>query len=152
MIALVAWWGLISGAVFTVVVLASWWFTPDMWLGDVTEGEQSALVTPASAAWFVGIVISFAGGGFVAAWIAAADHDAGFVAAALVAYAVMGIVNLVDLVVVDIAVFLWMRPSWMTLPNIEMPTDLGMHIRASLNGLLLAVPLAAVAGIVALAA
>lgn len=148
MVELALLWGAIGAAAFTAVVLLSWRVTPDVWVGDVTNGEQRPDVNVVNVTWFVLVVASFVGGAFAAAWRAGVAHDASFTQAALVAFGVMAIVNLVDLVVVDIMVFLWMRPSWMTLPGIEMPTDYGMHVRGAINGVVIAAPIALLAGAV----
>ncbi|MEL6893805.1 MAG: hypothetical protein AAFP84_19590 [Actinomycetota bacterium] len=152
MVNLTVLWGAIGSVAFTAVVLLSWRLTPQVWIGDVTNGEQRPDVNIANITWFLLVTVSFVGGGFVAAWLASSRHDASFVQAALVAFAVMAIVNLVDLVIVDIAVFLWLRPSFMTLPGIEMPTDYGMHVRGAVNGLVMAIPISALAALVALTA
>lgn len=143
-------WGLVSGTAFTVVVLLSWRITPEVWIGDVTDGEQSPETNVVNVVWFVLVTLTFVGGGFVAAWFAAARFDASLLEAALVAYGAMAIVNLVDLVVVDIVIYLWMRPAWMVLPGLEMPTDYGMHVRGAVKGFAMAVPIALVAGAVSL--
>ncbi|MEM9562730.1 MAG: hypothetical protein AAGA93_08950 [Actinomycetota bacterium] len=145
-------WGLIGSVAFTSVVLASWWRNPEVWLADVTNGEQRPEANAAAVIWTALVALAFLGGGFVAAWLAASGDGADFVERFLVAYAVMAIVNLVDLVVVDIAVYLWLRPSWMTIPGVEMPTDYGMHVRGAVNGFAMAIPIALVAAVVGFAA
>ena len=152
MVGLALLWGAIGGLAFTAVVLLSWRLTPQVWLGDVTGGEQRPEVNVVNATWFVLVVASFVGGGFAAAWFAASRHDASFVDAAVVAFAVMAIVNLGDLVVVDIAVYLWCRPSFMTLPGVEMPTDYGMHVRGAASGFMMAAPISLLAAALSLAA
>lgn len=152
MVALALVCGMASAMVFTVVVLLSWRITPEVWLADVTDGEQRTALNATNVTWFVLVAVSFVGGGFVAAWLAAARHDATFVQATLVAFIAMLTVNLVDLLVVDIVVYLWIRPSWMTIPGLEMPTGYGIHVRGALNGVLLAVPISLVAAAVSLAA
>ncbi len=152
MTALALFWGLVGSAAFTVVVLVSWWRNPEVWLADVTDGEQKPPTNATTVTWTVLVALTFLGGSFVAAWLAGSVADAGFVERFLVAHAVMAIVNLVDLVVVDIAVYLWWRPSWMTIPGVAMPTDDGMHVRGAVNGFAMAIPIALLAAVVSLAA
>ncbi|MEM1334325.1 MAG: hypothetical protein AAGG08_12795 [Actinomycetota bacterium] len=152
MIGLALFWGFAASLVFTVVVLLSWRLSPQVWIADVTDGAQRPDITATTIAWTSLVTISYLGGGFVAAWLAAGRSDASFVQAALVAFTAMAIVNLVDLFVVDIAVYLWLRPSWMAIDGIEMPTDHATHVRGAINGFVIAVPASLVAAAVSLAA
>ncbi|MEM9134239.1 MAG: hypothetical protein AAF962_24095 [Actinomycetota bacterium] len=144
--------GLITSAVFTVIILASWRLSPTAWLADVTKGEVPTPRTPANVAWFVLIVLSLVGGAMVTAWLAATEYDAGFFARFAAAWVVVAILNLVDLVVIDIAIYLWMRPSWMSIEGYEMPTDYRMHVAGALTGLAIGIPVGLVAATVSLLA
>ncbi|MEL6985034.1 MAG: hypothetical protein AAFO29_21565, partial [Actinomycetota bacterium] len=58
----------------------------------------------------------------------------------------------VDLVVVDILVYLWRRPPWMSIPGVETAEAVNgywFHVRDAGNGLVLAVPIALAAGALA---
>ncbi|MEM9465029.1 MAG: hypothetical protein AAGA90_06635 [Actinomycetota bacterium] len=152
MVALTVTAGVILSVALTVVVLGSWWFTPETWIADATDNEHKTPVTPATVGWTVLLMLVAVGVPVAAAWIGATDHDAGFWERALMAYLIFQIFNLVDLVVIDIVIFVWIRPSWMTIEGYEMPDDYDLHVRGFVNGLAIGMPIAAVAaGVSALA-
>lgn len=141
--------GLLLSAVATVLVLASWWRNPETWIADVTDNEHKTPVTPATVTWTVLLFAAAIGIPAVTTWLAAVDHDATFWERVAIAYLVFQFFNLFDLLVIDIVIFVWIRPSWMTIEGYEMPTDYGLHVRAFANGLAIGVPIALVAAAVA---
>ncbi|MEM8705364.1 MAG: hypothetical protein AAGE98_02825 [Actinomycetota bacterium] len=144
--------GLLVSVAGTAVVLASWYFHPETWIADATEGEQKTPVTPATVSWTVLTFVVLIGGPVVAAWFAATDHAANFGERALVAYGVFVLFNLWDLIVIDIAIYVWLRPSWMTIEGVEIHEGYGMHVKGFLNGLAIGVPVALMAAAVSMLA
>lgn len=137
--------GAVASALFIAVVIASWWRDPQIWIADLTDGKEPAPRSTALYVW-TGLImaITFVGP-LTAAWISAADQGASFWSRIVVAWSVVAIVSLVDLVVVDIAIYIWWAPSWMIIPGYEPQRSLWFHTKASLFGLAIGMPIALVA-------
>lgn len=147
MIAIALTVGAITSAVFTVAVLASWRRDPEIWIADLTEGRVPAPRTLALYLWTALIIAITIVGPVAAAWWSAADQDASFWSRVLVAWVVVAIVSLVDLVVVDVGVYIWLSPSWMAIPGYEPLRAVWPHIKASVVGLAIGVPVALLAAV-----
>ncbi|MEM9516588.1 MAG: hypothetical protein AAGA42_17200 [Actinomycetota bacterium] len=140
--------GLLTAAAFSVVVIASWRVHPEVWVGDITKGEEKTEPTPANISWFLAVMVTMVVGTAATAWVAVVDFDAGFFQRFVVAWCVMAIVSLVDLVVIDIVIFMWWRPASLTLEGYDIPLEYRMHVVGALKGLFYGVPIALVAAAV----
>jgi hypothetical protein len=140
--------GLATSLVFTLVVLGSWKLHPEGWIHDVTEGREKHTRTGKDIAGFSAIIGTLLVGTTATAWWAGSALDAGFSGRFLAAWLVMIIVNIVDLGVIDIVIYMWVYPSWMVLPGYEPLHSYRAHAVGALRGIVIGIPLALVAAVI----
>ena len=135
----------VTSFIFCLIVLASWRFTPEAWLSDLTEGKVKSPNNWSTWTVFLVILLTILGGaGATASWIGSA-YDASFYERSIAAWLVIAILNGVDLVVIDLLIYTWIYPSWMRVEGIEPLHQPWAHIKAGLIGLAMGVPMAAIA-------
>ena len=136
--------GAITSLVFCLIIFSSWRFSPEVWLSDVTEG---AIKSPTGPAYAVmgSVLVTVLGGSTATAWWFASVYDTNFYERFIAAWLVIALLNLVDLLVVDLLVYIWIYPSWMRLEGVEPLHRLWPHVEGCLTGLTIGVPLAAIA-------
>ncbi|NIP57785.1 MAG: hypothetical protein GWM92_06045 [Gemmatimonadetes bacterium] len=138
-------WGLGLGAFLTVAFLGLLRLDPEMWLGDYPPdiqerfgpvGEKAGrqrlllgipVMTVALAVVVLG-TIDFARTG---------PSVPGFLDVALHTFVFLMVFNVVDLVLIDWLIVVWMRPEWVVLPGTEGMEGYGdyeFHFRAFLKG------------------
>ncbi|MEM7091708.1 MAG: hypothetical protein AAF567_01800 [Actinomycetota bacterium] len=141
-------WSLALSVLFSALIVLSWRRNPEIWTADATEGRQQPDRTTALYAWTAAITIVVIAGPLAVLLLAGADDTDGFWRLAALAYLVVIVVNLVDLFLIDIALYLWRRPAWMTIEGVEIVEGVAPHLRAFANGLAMGVPIAlATAGV-----
>ena len=138
-------WGLGLSAYLTAAFLGLLRLNPEMWLDDYppdirerfgpmsarTNRQRFLLGLPVLA---VALGIAVLG---TIDFVRAGALAPGFLDVALHTFVLLMVFNVVDLVVVDWLVFVWMRPEWVVLPGTEGMDgygDYGFHLRAFLKG------------------
>lgn len=144
----VLWGGLGTSVLFSLIVLWSWYKVPHIWIADVTEGEEKPPMT--KAGWWVLIsilVVMLSGFTLTLVWINQATPLTfwqGMVVSAAVAF----VLNAVDVFIIDILIYMWIRPRWMHLEGYPPLYSYWAHVKASLKGMVTSIPLyAAAAGL-----
>ncbi|MEM7335009.1 MAG: hypothetical protein AAF490_23230 [Chloroflexota bacterium] len=144
--------GLITSFVFTVIVLLSWRFTPEVWLNDLTEGEVESPRTPPSYIVFIAILATLFIGSTATVWRLAATGTATFLQRFIVAWLVLVMLNLVDLVVIDWFIYMKLEPKFMQIEGIAPLNTLAPHIRGFGIGILTGIPIALIAAAITMLA
>ncbi|MEM9485164.1 MAG: hypothetical protein AAGA83_15925 [Cyanobacteria bacterium P01_F01_bin.116] len=137
--------GAITSFIFCLLVLVSWRFTPEAWLSDLTEGKIKSPPTWSTYTVFAVILFTILAGTTITAGWVASVYDASFYERLIVAWLVIVILNVVDLVVIDLLIYTWIYPSWMRVDGIEPLHQPWAHVKAGLVGLVIGVPMAAIA-------
>lgn len=141
--------GLIVSVFFSAFVLISFKVFPEAWLSDLTEGRVQAPRTPGLVIGFVVIIGILVGGTTLGAWWAVSRQDAPFFEAFLAAFGVMVIINLVDLIVLDIIIYIKIYPDFMHLDGVEPLHRYGPHVLGAVKGLAMGLPIALIATTIA---
>ncbi|MGD1852429.1 MAG: hypothetical protein ACFCBU_18225 [Cyanophyceae cyanobacterium] len=126
--------GLVTSFIFTVIVLVSWVFAPEAWLSDLTEGRVKPPKNTKTHIVFLSVLITVCAGPLITAWWVGAMHDASFYERSLAAWLVIVILNIIDLIVIDIAIYMWVYPSWMKVEGIEPLHQVWPHAKGALIG------------------
>lgn len=137
--------GLVTSFVFSLVILASWRISPEAWLSDLTEGKIQSPKTLATYGTFAATVITIVGGAAITAGWIGSVYGANFYGRFIAAWLVIAILNVVDVLVIDIWIYIWIYPSWMRVEGIEPLHQPWAHIKAGFVGLGIGVPMAAIA-------
>ncbi|MCL4869921.1 MAG: hypothetical protein KJ063_13210 [Anaerolineae bacterium] len=139
-------YGLIYGFLLAGLILGSLWYNAEMWHQDYPEAIK-AKVGPISEkakrqrAWFALLFFPLTFGfPLLVVWrLSLIVGDVGFAAAFLMVFILFFLFNLIDLLVVDWLIAVYLRPSFLILPGIEGMAeyhDYGYHFRAFLIGLI----------------
>ncbi|MEM8858552.1 MAG: hypothetical protein AAGD96_09530 [Chloroflexota bacterium] len=144
--------GLITSAAFSVIVLLSWRFTPEVWLHDLTDGAVESPKTPPSYIVFISIIATLVIGSTATAWGFAAENVTTFFQRALMAWLVLVILNLVDLVIIDWLIYIKMYPKFMQVEGIEPLIALWPHVRGFFIGIATGIPIALIAALITMLA
>ncbi|MEM9219346.1 MAG: hypothetical protein AAGD25_34065 [Cyanobacteria bacterium P01_F01_bin.150] len=139
--------GLVTSFIFSLIVLASWKFSPEVWLSDLTQGKIQAPKTWKTYSTVVAIIAIILGGAGITAWWVGALYAANFYERFIAAWLVIVILNVVDVLVIDIWIYMWIYPTWMRIEGIEPLHDPRVHTKESLVGLVFGIPVAAIAAI-----
>mgnify|MGYP001793438985 CR=1 FL=1 len=137
--------GLIGSVIFSLIVLGSWAFYPDVWMSDLTEGAIAAPQTPLTYFIFLGVMGSIIGPSVMGSWQYASLQETTFFGRFLVAWLIATVISFADLIVVDYLVYMWIYPSFMQVEGIEPMHNYGKHFLHTLNGVLVGVPIALIA-------
>ncbi|MEM6500465.1 MAG: hypothetical protein AAF685_01345 [Cyanobacteria bacterium P01_C01_bin.89] len=138
--------GLITSFIFSVIVLGSWVLAPEAWLSDLTEGRIKSPKNRKTYIVFLSVLTTILAGPIITAWWVGSMQDASFYERSLAAWLVVVILNLVDLIVIDIVIYMWFYPSWMQVEGIEPLHQLWPHTKGALIGCsVLGVPIALIA-------
>lgn len=149
----VVWCGLVVGAVaslvFVAVIGASYLVAPQVWLADLTRGERQPPNMVEAAMWAGAVALVLFCASVVAAWWAVSTLAAGWWAAFLAAYIVQLVINLVDLLFIDIVLYVHVRPQAMQIEGVEPLEGYWPHVRDALNGLVIGAVMALLAAAIA---
>ena len=124
----------LTSLVFSTVVLGIFKWYPDGFVNEVSEGREPTPRTVRSAISFVLVIASILGGMIATTWWVASEHDVGFGGRFLVAWSVIVIGNVVDLVVLDIVIYTWISPSFMEVPGYPPMHDYRYHAVGAVKG------------------
>jgi hypothetical protein len=148
--------GALLGALLVALIMGSLAYNAEIWLGDYPPAIRERFGPMGAAAERQGRVVAvpllalLLGGPALSTWRLRRARGTLAPASAFVhAYALLIILNLVDLLVIDYALLVWLRPSFAVLPGTEGMAayrDLGYHLATFFTGLGFAlVPAAAIA-------
>lgn len=137
--------GLVTSLIFNLVVFASYKISPESWLSDLTQGKIQSPKNWKTYSCVVAIVATIIGGAAITAWWTASVYGASLYEQFTAAWLVNLILNVYDVLVIDILIYQVIYPSWMRFEGIEPLHNPWVHIKEGLFGLVLAVPLAAIA-------
>lgn len=141
----------LASVAFTVIVVSSFVFAREVHLPEISRGAVRPSATPQTVFWLGLIVLSVMGSGVAAAAWISVHHDAAFWQLFLVAYGVQVAINLVDLVIIDLAIYTWWYPRFMRFEAYPPLHDTGYHARAALRGIsLIGIPFSLVAAAIAM--
>ncbi|MEM1332918.1 MAG: hypothetical protein AAGG08_05615 [Actinomycetota bacterium] len=139
--------------VFSAVVLGIYRWHPEGFVHEVSRGTESPPKNLRTAVSFALVVTTFFGGTIMTTWWVAADHDLGFTDRFLVAWAVIAIGNLVDLVLLDLVIYTWIHPSFMEVPGYPPMHDHRVHVVGAVKGTtIIGIPAAVLAAAITAAA
>ena len=141
---------LIASTIFTIVICLTHIFTPDIWLNELTDNKIKAeptFINIGVTALIVAIVVGSSVG--MAIWMKYV-YNLDFWLLFVSAYVVQIFISVIDLVVIDIIIYMWIKPSWMQYEGIEPLYSYWHHTKASLTGLVIGVPFALVSATIAL--
>lgn len=152
--------GLLHGAALaagmTVIILVSLRHDPEVWLSDYPPAiraaygrEKSPRARARGLGWsLAALVLLVAVHASLFGRLAAAG-DMSFDSAFIAAYVCFSVFNLVDLLVIDLAIMIGLRPRWAILPGTDPDhpayRDVRFHVRNFAIGCAMGVPFAAVA-------
>ena len=137
--------GLVTSLIFNLVIYASYKISPEAWLSDVTQGEVQSPKNWKTYSAIVAIVLTIIGGSAITAWWTASVYGASLYEQFIAAWLVNLILNIYDVLVIDILIYQVVYPSCMRFEGIEPLHNPWFHTKESLFGLLLGVPMAAIA-------
>ncbi|MEM7034257.1 MAG: hypothetical protein AAF629_32240 [Chloroflexota bacterium] len=139
--------GGVSSLIFCIIILLSWRFNPEVWIGEIEDSDAQSPQTPVTYAIFISIVATLVVGSYWAAWQYASTVETTFLQRFVAAWLVIAIINVVDLIVIDWLVNIVIDPKWMTIPgyDIQHMKVIQPHIKALFMGLLIAIPIALLA-------
>ena len=145
--------GGITSLVFGVLVAMSYVFAREIWTADISQGAQP--VPEASkgkaVAWTLTIILCMLVGSTATAWwVATKGH--GFWEATLAAYWVQIVINVLDLIVIDIIVYQWIKPKVMEIPGVPPLEGTWPHVIDAAKGLIFGLVFALVASAISLLA
>lgn len=136
--------GLLASLAFSAVIFTSYFWCPEVWISEITEGKETGGSAFKGGIIVAGTLIAMVGGAAGTAWWYGQDAAATYWQLFLVAWLVLFIVNLWDLVVIDIVVYMWIYPSFMQWEGYEPLHRYWPHVKGSLVGAFpLGIPLAA---------
>ena len=91
--------GLLSSLAFSAVIFASYFLCPEVWISELTEGKESGGSPVKGGLVVAGTLIAMVGGAAWTAWWYGQGADATYWQLFLVAWCVIFIISLWDLVV-----------------------------------------------------
>ena len=127
-------WGGVASVAFCIVIFASYVFTPRIWLADLTDGEQRP--EPISIAILVVVLtlLIMVGGATAGAWFYTESANATFWERFVVAWGVIAVVNLVDLVFIDLVVYWLFYPPFMRIEGVPKYEKIRPHFDGFVKG------------------
>ncbi len=136
--------GGITSIIFVTIVLLSHKYAPEVLLSEMTN---ASIETPKDGITHYAVLTStivtmFLGSFGISVW-AVATLNVNFGTCFLLAYVIHFIVNLADFIIVDVLFYMWIYPKWIRHDNVEVIHDYWTHTEASLTGLLIGLPIAA---------
>lgn len=150
-------WGLGLSAYLTAAFLGLLRLNPEMWLGDYPPEIQKRFGPMSEKAnkqrFLLGVPVLAVALAIVVLgtidFVRAAPSAAGFFEVGLHTFVFLMVFNVVDLVLIDWLIVVWMRPEWVVLPGTEGMEgygDYGFHFRAFTKGTVGIAVIALVAG------
>ena len=127
--------GLLTSLVFTALAFISYVTATQIWLSELTEGREDGGAPVVSALFAVGFVLIMFGGACLAAAYVAGSANAGYWPRFAVAWGVIAFVCVYDFVVIDVALYMWIKPGFMRFPGYPRLDAYGPHLWASLKGI-----------------
>ncbi len=148
MFEVILWGGLATSLAVSLLIFPTYIFCPQIWLAELTDGEEQHSPILAMSVALLTVVIMLAGAIASAAWYDAAN-EISFLQRFYVAWGVISLFSLYDLIIIDILLYMWIRPPFM---RFEGYPTLGYwhHTKASLIGIFpVGVPLALISAFLA---
>ncbi len=141
--------GLLASTAFTAVIFASYFWCPEVWIQELTEGREDGGASPWKSGLIVaGTVVAMLGGAGLTAWWVASGGVTSYWVLAAIAWGVLVVINLWDLVVIDIVLYMWVSPSFMQWEGYPRLDRYWPHVRGSLMGAFpIGIPMALIAAL-----
>jgi fructose-specific phosphotransferase system IIC component len=96
----------------------------------------------------IAVAASMLLGAIAAAWWLAGVNETTFLDRFIAGYLVIGIIMAVDLLVVDILIYMWIYPPFMRFEDIEPLFSYWEHTKGSLMGMVIGLPMALIAAVI----
>ncbi|MEM8985830.1 MAG: hypothetical protein AAGC95_03825 [Pseudomonadota bacterium] len=150
MLEVIMWGGLVTSVLVSLVIFPTYIFCPKIWLAEISRGKEKHNSALAIAVTLLVVVILLAGA-TASAVSYATGNEITFLQRFLIAWGVIALFSLYDLIVIDILFYMWVHPPFM---RFEGYPRLGYwhHTKASLKGAFLPVgmPLAVISALISL--
>ena len=130
-------WGGVTSLLFCIMIFASYVFCPRVWLADLTDGEKKPEPVSLAIAVVIMTLAVMIGGATAAAWFYGQSADTTFLNRTIVAWGVIVIVNLVDLVFIDLIVYWLIYPSFMRIEGVPKYKRIWPHFDGFIKGVTL---------------
>ncbi|MGD1939042.1 MAG: hypothetical protein ACFCA4_16030 [Cyanophyceae cyanobacterium] len=138
--------GLVTSLILLVSVVFSWAVVPEAYLSEVTEGKIKSPKNWKTYTALFSILSIIIAGPIATAWWVASAYDASFYERLLAAWLVMVMINIMDLIVIDIVIYMWIYPSWMRIEGVEPLHKYRPHVEGAITGCsTIGVPIALIA-------
>ncbi|MEM9530010.1 MAG: hypothetical protein AAGA23_03765 [Pseudomonadota bacterium] len=142
----------VASVVFLLVVVGTFLFAPGVMRPEISRFTEKFQANTRNLSWLALILVSVIGPSLFAAGWLRLHHAADFWSLFLAAYFLQVVINLVDLVIFDIAIYRWWYPTWLRFEDYEPIHEYRYHVKAAVKGItVIGMPLSLLAALLALA-
>ena len=127
--------GLSLVSLFTLLALISYKLAPEVLLKELSGGHEDGGARFKSAFFAVSFILVLGAGACVAAAAQAEVSKSDFLSRFAVAWAAITFVSIYDFIVIDVILYMWVKPSFMTFPGYPRLDSYSAHFRGSLKGI-----------------
>ena len=135
MIALILTIGSAASLAFTILAFVSYKFAPEVWLYELSGGREDGGAPLKSVFFAVGFILILSGSACVAAILQAETPNSDFFSRFIAAWGVITFICIYDFIVIDVILYMWIKPGLMTFPGFPRLDSYTAHLRASLKGI-----------------
>ncbi|MEM7082709.1 MAG: hypothetical protein AAF465_08245 [Pseudomonadota bacterium] len=136
----------IACSAFLVVIAASFLLAKDVHLPEISGGAIPHQKNAKTVFWLALIFLCIIGPTFFLSIWLGVQYEAGFWTLLMAAYVMIVMLNAVDLLIFDIAIYMWWYPSWLRYEGYAPIHRYSYHFRAAIRGVtVVGVPLALMA-------
>ena len=125
----------LASTIFTVLICLTYIFTPDIWLDEVSGGKIKTKVSFINITTGVLIFATVLGSSFLMSLWIKYNYTSDFWVLFLGAYIIQVAINLVDLLILDILIYMWIYPSFMRFEGVEPLHSYWYHTKGALKGI-----------------
>ena len=125
----------LASTVLTIFVCLTFIFTPNLWLSEISEGKIKTKLNFINITTTVLIIAIILGSSFLMAWWIKYNYTSDFWVLFLGAYIIQVAINLVDLLIIDILIYMWIYPPFMQLEGVEPLHSYWYHTKGALKGI-----------------